>query len=170
MPRSAAKGVLIVALVFAIRSFSQGDDKDASPLSNTKPLTMQGDIAAQMVEGIDKFVPEDVAEALDAYPSPLSIIEGPLMDAEKARTGQVGKKGTLVIATVKGDVHDIGKNIVGVVLRCNNFEVTDLGVMVRRSPSTRPRVDPSRTPGLPVRGAARRGPSRPLRTIRSRPR
>src|SRR5690606_35346607 len=39
-------------------------------------------------------------------------------------------RGTIVLATVKGDVHDIGKNIVGVVLRCNNFEVIDLGVMV----------------------------------------
>src|SRR4029077_13652265 len=43
----------------------------------------------------------------------------PFMEAEKARTGMRGAKGKLVIATVKGDVHDIGKNIVGVVLRCN---------------------------------------------------
>ena len=42
----------------------------------------------------------------------------------------VPKRGTMVIATVKGDVHDIGKNIVGVVLACNNWEVIDLGVMV----------------------------------------
>ena len=39
-------------------------------------------------------------------------------------------KGKILLATVKGDVHDIGKNIVGVVLQCNNFEVIDLGVMV----------------------------------------
>src|SRR4029079_6298276 len=50
---------------------------------------------------------------------------------EKARSGDAGKpKGTIVMATVKGDVHDIGKNIVGVVLHCNNFAVIDLGVMV----------------------------------------
>ena len=55
----------------------------------------------------------------------------PYIEAEKARSGDAGKpKGTVVTATVKGDVHDIGKNIVGVVLQCNNFEVIDLGVMV----------------------------------------
>ena len=51
--------------------------------------------------------------------------------AEEARTGIVAKpKGKIVIATVKGDVHDIGKNIVSVVLQCNNFEVVNMGVMV----------------------------------------
>ena len=58
----------------------------------------------------------------------------PFMEAEKAAmaaTGQVVKaQGKIVLATVKGDVHDIGKNIVGVVLACNNYEVIDLGVMV----------------------------------------
>ncbi|PYD21632.1 methionine synthase, partial [Pseudomonas syringae pv. pisi] len=51
--------------------------------------------------------------------------------AEEARTGIVAKpKGKMVIATVKGDVHDIGKNIVSVVLQCNNFEIVNMGVMV----------------------------------------
>jgi 5-methyltetrahydrofolate--homocysteine methyltransferase len=55
----------------------------------------------------------------------------PFMEEEKKRSGDVGKSsGKIVMATVKGDVHDIGKNIVGVVLACNNFEVVDLGVMV----------------------------------------
>ena len=55
----------------------------------------------------------------------------PFIEAEKAKSGEAGKpKGTIVMATVKGDVHDIGKNIVGVVLQCNNFDVIDLGVMV----------------------------------------
>jgi 5-methyltetrahydrofolate--homocysteine methyltransferase len=54
--------------------------------------------------------------------------------AEEARTGKVAKpKGKVVIATVKGDVHDIGKNIVSVVLQCNNFEVVNMGVMVPAS-------------------------------------
>lgn len=53
----------------------------------------------------------------------------PFMEAEKS--GASTSKGKIVIATVKGDVHDIGKNIVGVVLRCNGYEVVDLGVMVR---------------------------------------
>jgi 5-methyltetrahydrofolate--homocysteine methyltransferase len=53
----------------------------------------------------------------------------PYIEEEKRRTG-VASKGRIVIATVKGDVHDIGKNIVGVVLACNGYEIVDLGVMV----------------------------------------
>ncbi|HEY5861867.1 MAG TPA: methionine synthase [Casimicrobiaceae bacterium] len=55
----------------------------------------------------------------------------PFIEEEKKRSGVAAKpKGRIVMATVKGDVHDIGKNIVGVVLQCNNFDVVDLGVMV----------------------------------------
>ena len=55
----------------------------------------------------------------------------PFIEEEKARGGRQAKfAGRIVLATVKGDVHDIGKNIVGIVLQCNNFEVIDLGVMV----------------------------------------
>ena len=55
----------------------------------------------------------------------------PFMDAEKAQSGKARQaRGKVLMATVKGDVHDIGKNIVGVVLGCNNYEVIDLGVMV----------------------------------------
>ena len=55
----------------------------------------------------------------------------PFMEAEKAASGaSQAPRGKVLLATVKGDVHDIGKNIVGVVLGCNNYEVIDLGVMV----------------------------------------
>ena len=54
----------------------------------------------------------------------------PFIEAEKEKSGATQGKGRVVMATVKGDVHDIGKNIVGVVLQCNGFEVIDLGVMV----------------------------------------
>ena len=58
----------------------------------------------------------------------------PYMEAEKARAEAAGEivkaQGKIILATVKGDVHDIGKNIVGVVLACNNYDVIDLGVMV----------------------------------------
>ncbi len=58
----------------------------------------------------------------------------PFMEAEKAAMAASGQEvkahGKIVLATVKGDVHDIGKNIVGVVLACNNYEVIDMGVMV----------------------------------------
>ena len=55
----------------------------------------------------------------------------PFMEAEREASGQAAKpNGKILMATVKGDVHDIGKNIVGVVLQCNNYDVVDLGVMV----------------------------------------
>ncbi|WP_372893893.1 methionine synthase [Rhodosalinus sp.] len=54
----------------------------------------------------------------------------PYMEEEKRRTGDTSAKGKILLATVKGDVHDIGKNIVGVVLACNNYDVVDMGVMV----------------------------------------
>ncbi len=54
----------------------------------------------------------------------------PFMEAEKAKSGDHAARGKVLLATVKGDVHDIGKNIVGVVLGCNNYEILDLGVMV----------------------------------------
>lgn len=54
----------------------------------------------------------------------------PYIEAEQKSSGKIKSAGKIVMATVKGDVHDIGKNIVGVVLACNNFEVVDLGVMV----------------------------------------
>ena len=73
----------------------------------------------------------------------------PFMEAEKAAMAAAGQavkaQGKIVLATVKGDVHDIGKNIVGVVLACNNYEVIDLGVMVpaRRFWSARRRRRPT---------------------------
>src|SRR2546428_14154613 len=54
----------------------------------------------------------------------------PFMEAEKQASGLSQAQGRILMATVKGDVHDIGKNIVGVVLGCNNYEIIDLGVMV----------------------------------------
>lgn len=54
----------------------------------------------------------------------------PYIEAEKLKSGKSSAKGKILMATVKGDVHDIGKNIVGVVLGCNNYEIVDLGVMV----------------------------------------
>lgn len=120
-------------------------------------------ISHALLHGVVEFVQEDMAEALAAYPTPLSIIEGPLMDGmshvgrlfgsgkmflpqvvKSARVMQKAvaqltphmeraagqSRGKVLLATVKGDVHDIGKNIVGVVLGCNGFEILDLGVMV----------------------------------------
>jgi len=145
-----------------------------------------------LLKGIDTYVDEDTAEALEKYVRPLKVIEGPLMDGmgivgdlfgagkmflpQVVKSARVMKKsvayltpymeeekaenlkgdiirlqkedpslsdeealiqaeransaGKIIMATVKGDVHDIGKNIVGVVLACNGFEIVDMGVMV----------------------------------------
>ena len=130
--------------------------------------TVEERLSHALVKGITEYIDQDVEEARQKYPKPLSVIEGPLMagmnvvgdlfgvgkmflpqvvksarvmkkavayllpfmEEEKQRLGQFRSQGKVVLATVKGDVHDIGKNIVGVVLGCNNYEVIDLGVMV----------------------------------------
>ncbi|WP_169834627.1 methionine synthase [Pandoraea thiooxydans] len=78
------------------------------------------------------FLPQVVKSARVMKQAVAHLI--PFIEEEKARTaaagGDVRSKGKIVIATVKGDVHDIGKNIVSVVLQCNNFEVINMGVMV----------------------------------------
>jgi 5-methyltetrahydrofolate--homocysteine methyltransferase len=74
------------------------------------------------------FLPQVVKSARVMKKAVAHLI--PFIEAEKERLGATQGKGRIVMATVKGDVHDIGKNIVGVVLQCNGFEVIDLGVMV----------------------------------------
>jgi 5-methyltetrahydrofolate--homocysteine methyltransferase len=94
-----------------------------------------------LVHGITQWIEQDTEEARQGFALPIQVIEGPLMDGMnvvgdlfgqgkiKKRSGDTRSKGKIVIATVKGDVHDIGKNIVSVVLQCNNFEVVNMGVM-----------------------------------------
>ncbi len=74
------------------------------------------------------FLPQVVKSARVMKQAVAHLI--PFIEAEKARSGDSRPKGKIVLATVKGDVHDIGKNIVAVVLQCNNYEVINLGVMV----------------------------------------
>jgi len=75
------------------------------------------------------FLPQVVKSARVMKQAVAHLI--PYIEAEKKASGREARsKGRIVMATVKGDVHDIGKNIVGVVLQCNNFDVVDLGVMV----------------------------------------
>jgi 5-methyltetrahydrofolate--homocysteine methyltransferase len=75
------------------------------------------------------FLPQVVKSARVMKQAVAHLI--PFIEAEKAKTGEAGRaKGRIVMATVKGDVHDIGKNIVAVVLQCNNYEIVNLGVMV----------------------------------------
>ena len=74
------------------------------------------------------FLPQ-VVKSARAMKKAVAYLQ-PFMEQEKRQEGQPSGKGRIVLATVKGDVHDIGKNIVGVVLGCNSYEVVDLGVMV----------------------------------------
>ena len=74
------------------------------------------------------FLPQVVKSARVMKQAVAHLI--PSIEAEKLRSGNTSTRGKIVMATVKGDVHDIGKNIVTVVLQCNNFEVVNMGVMV----------------------------------------
>src|SRR5690606_34229658 len=74
------------------------------------------------------FLPQVVKSARVMKKAVAHLI--PYIEQEKAKGGASRSNGKIVLATVKGDVHDIGKTIVGVVLQCNNFEVIDLGVLV----------------------------------------
>jgi 5-methyltetrahydrofolate--homocysteine methyltransferase len=123
------------ALVKGITSHIIEDTEEAR-LQYARPIqVIEGPLMAGMnvvgdLFGAGKmFLPQVVKSARVMKQAVGHLI--PFIEEEKARSGDAGKpKGTIVMATVKGDVHDIGKNIVGVVLQCNNFDVIDLGVMV----------------------------------------
>ena len=123
------------ALVHGIDQYIETDTEEAR-LAATRPLdVIEGPLMAGMnvvgdLFGAGKmFLPQVVKSARVMKKAVAWLL--PYIEAEKARSGDAGRSnGKIVMATVKGDVHDIGKNIVGVVLACNNFEVVDLGVMV----------------------------------------
>jgi 5-methyltetrahydrofolate--homocysteine methyltransferase len=122
------------SLVNGITDFIDPDINEAlgvyaKPLDIIEGPLMDGMNIVGTLFGTGKMFLPQVVKSARVMKKAVAILE-PLMDAEKARLGQSTAKGKLVIATVKGDVHDIGKNIVGVVLRCNGYEVVDLGVMV----------------------------------------
>jgi len=123
------------SLVHGIDQWIEADTEEARQLS-TRPLDV---IEGPLMDGMNvvgdlfgagkMFLPQVVKSARVMKKAVAYLL--PYIEAEKLRTGDTGKSnGKIVMATVKGDVHDIGKNIVGVVLACNNFEVVDLGVMV----------------------------------------
>jgi 5-methyltetrahydrofolate--homocysteine methyltransferase len=124
------------ALVNGITDFIEVDVEEAR-LKAERPLhVIEGPLMAGMnvvgdLFGAGKmFLPQVVKSARVMKQAVAWLM--PFMEAEKAATGLVQRSsaGKVLMATVKGDVHDIGKNIVGVVLQCNNYEVIDLGVMV----------------------------------------
>ena len=121
------------ALVNGITEFIEADTEEAR-LSVERPLHV---IEGHLMDGMNvvgdlfgsgkMFLPQ-VVKSARVMKQAVAWLE-PFMEAEKAGKPRV-QAGRILMATVKGDVHDIGKNIVGVVLQCNNYEVIDLGVMV----------------------------------------
>ena len=93
-----------------------------------KPL-MEGMNRVGELFGSGKMFLPQVVKAARAMKKAVAVLQ-PTLEAEKSSDGGSMKAGKILLATVKGDVHDIGKNIVSIVLSCNNYEVIDLGVMV----------------------------------------
>ena len=92
------------------------------------PLMTGMNVVGDLFGAGKMFLPQVVKSARVMKQAVAHLV--PYIEAEKLRSGDTSTKGKIVMATVKGDVHDIGKNIVTVVLQCNNFEVVNMGVMV----------------------------------------
>src|SRR4051794_34343330 len=124
------------ALVHGITEFIETDTEEARqkaerPLHVIEGPLMDGmNVVGDLFGSGKMFLPQVVKSARVMKQAVAYLL--PFMEEEKRLSGatQSNSAGKIVMATVKGDVHDIGKNIVGVVLQCNNYEVVDLGVMV----------------------------------------
>ncbi|RTY36056.1 methionine synthase [Chlorobium phaeovibrioides] len=155
-------------LVSFAETIREGGEKLEAKAARWRSLPVEERLQHALIKGIVEYIDEDTEEARKNYPSPLQVIEGPLMNGmntigdlfaegkmflpqvvksarvmkrsvawlipfieeEKARQKDTSAAAKILLATVKGDVHDIGKNIVSVVLSCNNYEVVDIGVMM----------------------------------------
>ena len=154
------------ALVESASIYLSDNKSESKNNEQWREESVENRISHALINGISKFIVSDAEEARQKLPSPVSVIEGPLMDGmnivgdlfgegkmflpqvvksarvmkeavaylvpyiEESKDQIASTNGKVIMATVKGDVHDIGKNIVGVIMQCNNFEVIDLGVMV----------------------------------------
>ncbi|MGA3164322.1 MAG: methionine synthase [Verrucomicrobiota bacterium] len=123
------------ALVKGIADFIEQDAEEARQKYSRPLLVIEGPLMAGMnvvgdLFGAGKMFLPQVVKSARVMKKAVAYLQ-PFMEAEKKAAGGTRKNaGKVLMATVKGDVHDIGKNIVGVVLGCNNYEVIDLGVMV----------------------------------------
>ncbi len=155
-------------LVSFAETFRDGGEKAEVKAAEWRSAPVAERLRHALIKGIVDHIEEDTEEARQLYPSPLQVIEGPLMDGmneigdlfadgkmflpqvvksarvmkrsvawllpfiEEEKAGQKESRpaAKVLLATVKGDVHDIGKNIVSVVLSCNNYNVVDIGVMM----------------------------------------
>jgi 5-methyltetrahydrofolate--homocysteine methyltransferase len=122
------------ALTKGITEFIEEDAEEAriklkSPIKVIEKPLMDGMNFVGDLFGEGKmFLPQVVKSARVMKKAVAYLL--PYIEEEKLSTGNIEKAGKILLATVKGDVHDIGKNIVGVILSCNNYEIIDLGVMV----------------------------------------
>lgn len=120
------------ALVKGLDTFIEADAEEARQKYGRPLLVIEGplmdgmNIVGELFGAGKMFLPQVVKSARVMKKAVAYL--NPFMEAEKA-SGGASTQGKILLATVKGDVHDIGKNIVGVVLSCNNYEVIDLGVM-----------------------------------------
>ncbi len=125
---------LTPALVHGIDDYVVADVEEARqqakrPIHVIEGPLMDGmNIVGDLFGAGKMFLPQVVKSARVMKKAVAHLV--PFIEADKGRGEDAKAKGKIVMATVKGDVHDIGKNIVGVVLRCNNYDVVDLGVMV----------------------------------------
>ena len=124
------------ALVNGITEFVEEDTEEARQAADRPLHVIEGPLMDGMnvvgdLFGAGKMFLPQVVKSARVMKQAVAVLL-PYMEEEKRQSGGGGKDtaGTVLMATVKGDVHDIGKNIVGVVLACNNFEIIDLGVMV----------------------------------------
>ncbi len=122
------------ALIKGITDYIDQDTEEArrkypKPLDVIEGPLMDGmNVVGDLFGSGKMFLPQVVKSARVMKKAVAYLM--PFMEEEKKRSGNFQAQGKILLATVKGDVHDIGKNIVGVVLGCNNYEVIDLGVMV----------------------------------------
>ncbi len=125
---------LSFSLVKGITEFIESDTEEArqkigSPLEVIEGPLMDGmNIVGDLFGEGKMFLPQVVKSARVMKQAVAYLT--PFLEEEKAKNKSIKERSKVLLATVKGDVHDIGKNIVGVVLACNNFDIVDLGVMV----------------------------------------
>ncbi|MEE9381928.1 MAG: methionine synthase [Nannocystaceae bacterium] len=122
------------AIVKGVIDFIEEDTEEARQACGTAIEVIEGPLMGGMkivgdLFGDGKMFLPQVVKSARAMKRSVAYLT-PYMEAEKAAGGGRRSRGKVLLATVKGDVHDIGKNIVGVVLGCNDYEVVDLGVMV----------------------------------------
>ncbi|MBU47541.1 MAG: methionine synthase [Deltaproteobacteria bacterium] len=122
------------ALLRGITDFLEEDIKEALETYNRPIDIIEGPLLDGMnivgdLFGEGKMFLPQVVKSARAMKKAVSFLL-PIMEKEKEESGDTRPRGKILMATVKGDVHDIGKNIVGVVLGCNNYDIIDLGVMV----------------------------------------